>query len=82
MAKRRLLTVCVSLVGLAAAASCTSLTYDCAGICGTEVGNGDFEGVVSANSVSEAIAACEKMSGCDAGYTATCSCYLQQGANP
>jgi hypothetical protein len=78
MAQRRLWVVCVLALGLAAAIGCTNLSYDCAGICGTEVGNGDFEGVVSANSLAEAHAACVVKTGCDAGYTANCSCYLQQ----
>lgn len=82
MAKRRLQVVLVSALGLAAALGCTSLTYDCVGICGTEVGNGDFEGVVTANSEAEAIAACVRKTGCDAGYTATCSCYQQTGSPP
>ena len=82
MAKRRLRVVLVSLLGLLAALGCTSLTYDCVGVCGTEAGNGDFEGVVTANSQAEAIAACVQKTGCDAGYTATCSCYQQEGAPP
>jgi hypothetical protein len=76
MFKRRLAVVLV--VGLGAALGCTDLTYDCAGICGTALGNGDFEGTVSANTVLDAFAACEEKCGCDAGYLPTCSCYLQE----
>lgn len=78
MAQQRLQLLCVVALGVAAAIGCTNLSYDCVGICGTEVGNGDFEGVVSANSQGEAQSACLAMTGCDAGYTATCSCYLQE----
>jgi hypothetical protein len=78
MAQRRLKVVCVFALALAAALGCTNLTYDCAGICGTEVGNGDFEGTVSANSLTEALNACRAMTGCDAGYQPNCSCYLQE----
>jgi len=78
MAKRRLLVVSVFALGLAVAIGCTDLNYNCVGICGTALGNGDFEGVVSANSLVDAITACEQMAACDAGYTAQCNCYLQQ----
>ena len=78
MARRRLQVVWVLVLGLAAAIGCTNLSYDCVGICGTEVGNGDFEGTVTANSLPEALNACRAMTGCDAGYNPNCSCYLQQ----
>jgi hypothetical protein len=82
MAQRRRLFLWLASLGFAAALGCTSLTFDCVGICGTEVGNGDFEGIVTANTEAEARAACEAKTGCDAGFTATCSCYLQQGSPP
>jgi hypothetical protein len=63
-------------LGLGAAVGCTDLSYNCAGICGTELGNGDFEGTVDANTYLEALAACEEKAGCDAGFTPTCTCYL------
>jgi hypothetical protein len=54
------------------------LSYNCAGICGTVTGNGDFEGVVGANSISEAVAQCNQLCGCDAGTTPNCSCYEEE----
>ena len=78
MAQRRLQLLCVVALGVAAAIGCTDLSYNCVGICGTEVGNGDFEGVVSANSLPEALNSCRAMTGCDAGYTPNCSCYLEE----
>jgi len=76
MRKRCLMLVLVSAIGLGAALGCTNLSYNCAGICGTEIGNGDFEGVVSANSLAEAQLACGEKAGCDAGFQPECSCYL------
>jgi hypothetical protein len=76
--RRRLAALSVFVLGLAAAIGCTDLSYNCVGICGTEVGNGDFEGVITANSLVDAINACEAQIGCDAGFTATCNCYLQE----
>jgi hypothetical protein len=76
MFKRRLAVVLV--LGLGAVFGCTDLTYNCAGLCGAEVGNGDFEGSLTANSLPEALAACDQKCGCDAGYLPTCSCYLQE----
>jgi hypothetical protein len=78
MAQRRLKVVCVFALGLAAAIGCTNLSYNCAGICGTEAGNGDFEGVVTANSLPEALNACRARTGCDAGFTPNCACYLEE----
>jgi hypothetical protein len=78
MSKRRLTVLLLSLLGTAAAGACTDLNYDCAGVCGVAPGNGEFEGVVEANSLPEAIAACNQNCGCDAGTTPNCTCYLQQ----
>lgn len=68
----------VSLLGLSVALGCTSFNYNCAGICGLVPGNGDFEGVVTTDSLSQALAECAQLSGCDAGTTANCSCTLQE----
>jgi hypothetical protein len=78
MGKRRLLVVLLAALGVAAAAGCQNLNYDCAGICGTTLGNGDFEGVISAPSLVEAQDACLAKLGCDAGFQANCNCYLQE----
>jgi hypothetical protein len=78
MAKRPLVVVSVLALGLAAAIGCTDLNFNCVGICGTALGNGDFAGVVSASTILDAINSCEQMAGCDAGYTAQCNCYLQE----
>ena len=76
--RRRLAVLLVSGLGLVAAGACTDLSYNCAGICGTVIGNGDFEGVVSANSVAEAVSQCNQLCGCDAGTSPPCSCYEEE----
>ena len=78
MGKRRLLVALLGAAGFVVAAGCQDLNYDCAGICGTTPGNGDWEGVIAAPSLVEAIDACLAKLGCDAGFQANCNCYLQQ----
>ncbi|MGO9829919.1 MAG: hypothetical protein ACLPJH_07240 [Myxococcaceae bacterium] len=78
MGKRHLMAVLVAGLGVAAATGCQDLNYDCAGICGDTVGNGDFEGVIAAASEVDAINQCLSKLGCDAGFQANCNCYLQQ----
>jgi hypothetical protein len=78
MAKTPLAVVTVLAVGLAAAIGCTDLNFNCVGICGTTLGNGDFEGVISASTILDAISQCEEKAGCDAGFTPQCNCYLQE----
>ena len=65
-------------LGVAAVIGCTNLNYNCAGICGTTAGNGEFEGVINAASNADALQQCLTMLGCDAGFQPTCSCYLQE----
>ncbi len=78
MGKRRLLAVLLAALGFAAAAGCQDLNYNCVGICGTTVGNGDFEGVIAAQSLADATHGCLGKLDCDAGFEANCNCYLQQ----
>ncbi|MGO8970905.1 MAG: hypothetical protein ACLQDQ_15205 [Myxococcaceae bacterium] len=78
MGKRHLMVGLVAALGVAAATGCQDLNYNCAGICGDTVGNGDFEGVISAASEVDAINRCIARLGCDAGFQANCNCYLQE----
>ena len=78
MFKRRRTVVLVSLLGFSVAVGCSNFNYNCAGICGLVPGDGDFEGVISADSLSSALAQCGQLSGCDAGTTSNCTCTLQE----
>jgi len=78
MFKRRRTLVLVSLLGLCAALGCSDFNYNCAGVCGLVPGNGDFEGVITTNSLSSALSQCDQLCGCDAGTTPNCTCNLQQ----
>ena len=78
MGKRRLLVLLLAALSFAATAGCQDLNYNCVGICGTTLGNGDFEGVIAAQSLADATNACKTKLGCDAGFEVNCNCYLQQ----
>jgi hypothetical protein len=72
-------TVVLAVVlAVVAVIGCTNLNYNCVGICGISVGNGDFEGTVQAETEDDALTQCLKMFGCDAGFQPSCSCYLVQ----
>ncbi len=78
MVKRRLTALLVGMLGLAASAGCQDLNYNCVGICGDTVGNGDFEGVISAASEVDALNQCTARLACDAGFEPNCNCYLSE----
>ncbi len=78
MFKRRRTLVLVSLLGFLAALGCSDFNYNCAGVCGLVPGNGDFEGVITTDSLDNAVSQCDQLCGCDAGTTPNCSCNLQQ----
>ena len=68
-------------LGFILTAACQNLNYACVGICGDTVGNGDFEGIISSDSLADAINQCLANLGCDAGFTPNCNCYLQEEAS-
>ena len=78
MSKRRRTVFLVSLLGFSAALGCSNYNYNCAGLCGVVPGNGDFEGIVTTDSLASALSQCNRLCGCDAGTTPNCSCNLQE----